>query len=158
MRTILDSFDLQFQKLHDRSRDLLRLIPDADLYRRPREIERTMSLFSCGEYILRSAAAVEQTFGGLTTRLWDDPFEWTLPEKLADTAMVLQYLGEVEETRRKGFTFFSSDVDLTREIPAPDKLRTIHEILLDTVARAEHFQGRAFSIFQMLSDTRLPRL
>ena len=40
-------------------------------------------MFSCGEYILRSAAAVEQTFGGITTRLWDDPFEWTLPEALS---------------------------------------------------------------------------
>jgi hypothetical protein len=33
---------------------------------------------SCGEQVLRSAAIVEQSFGGLTANLWDDPFEWTL--------------------------------------------------------------------------------
>ena len=49
--------------------------------------------------LLRSAAAVEQTFGGITTRLWDDPFEWTLPEKLSSTDLLIGYLNEVEQTR-----------------------------------------------------------
>lgn len=158
MKTLIDSFDRQFRKLHDRSEALLRIVPDDLLYRKPRDPGRTMTMFSCGEYILRSAAAVEQTFGGITTKLWDDPFEWTLPEKLTTRELVIEYLGEVEETRTKGFAFFTSDEDLTREMPAPDRLRSIHEILLDTVARAEHFQGRAFSIVQMLSDAKLPRL
>ena len=69
--------------------------------------------------ILRSAAAVEQTFGGITTRLWDDPFEWTLPEALSTNELILNYLNETEETRRKCFAFFASDEDLRREIPAP---------------------------------------
>jgi hypothetical protein len=43
-------------------------------------------------------------------------------------------------------------------MPAPEKLKTIFEILLETVARSEHFQGRAFAIFQMFSDEKLPRL
>ena len=115
-------------------------------------------MFSCGEYILRSAAAVEQTFGGIMTKLWDDPFEWTLPEELATGAKILDYLAEVEATRRKGFAFFTSDDDLRREIPAPETMKSIAEILIETVARAEHFQGRAFSIFQMFSDEKLPRI
>ena len=114
--------------------------------------------FSCGEYILRSAGAVEQTFGGIMSRLWDDPFEWTLPEELSTIEKISEYLAEVEETRRKGFAFFASDEDLKREIPAPEKLRSIFEILLETVARAEHFQGRAFAVFQMFSDEKLPNL
>lgn len=157
MKKILDSFDRQFFSLHTRSCEFVGRIPDDRLFWKPRELGRTFAMFSCGEYILRSAAAVEQTFGGITTKLWDDPFEWTLPEKLSTAGLVLEYLGEVEETRRKGLAFFRSDEELTREMPAPERLRPIHEILLDTITRADHFQGRAFSIFQMFSDEKLPR-
>ena len=100
---------------------------------------------------------VEKTFGGITTRLWDDPFEWTLPEQLSTSALILEYLDEVEETRKKGFKFFNSDEDLRREMPAPEKLKSIFGILLGTIARAEHFQGRAFAVFGMFSDEKLPR-
>ena len=91
------------------------------------------------------------------TRLWDDPFEWTLPEELSTARLMTDYLTEVEQTRLKGFTLFKSDEDLQREMPAPEKLKTIFEILLDTVSRCEHFQGRAFAVFQMFSDEKLPR-
>lgn len=107
---------------------------------------------------MRSAGKVEQTFGGITTRLWDDPFEWTLPEELSTVNSILKYLAEVEETRRQGLSLITTDEDLQREMPAPEKLKTIFEILLDTIARAEHFQGRAFATFQMFSDEKLPRI
>ena len=95
MDALLESFDQRFRLLHERSCQLLKLIDSADLFRKPRELERSMAMFSCGEYLLRSAGAVEQTFGGITTRLWDDPFEWTLPEKLSTPIAVLEYLDEV---------------------------------------------------------------
>jgi len=117
-----------------------------------------MTPFSCGEYLLRSAGKVEMTFGGITTRLWDDPFEWTLPEKLATLAAVAQYLDEVESTRMKGFRFFTSDDDLRREIPAPEKIRPLAEILFDTLSEASHLQGRAFAIFQTITGDKVPRL
>jgi hypothetical protein len=66
-------------------------------------------------------------------------------------------LNETDETRRKGFAFFQSDADLQREIPAPERLKPIFQILLETTARAEHFQGRAFAVFQTFSDAKLPR-
>ena len=69
-----------------------------------------------------------------------------------------RYIDEVDETRIKGFSFFRSDADLTRQMPAPEKLRTIHDILLDAVVTASHFQGRAFAVFQMISGAKLPRL
>jgi len=134
------------------------MIPNEKLFWKPREIKETYGMFSCGEYILRSAGAVEQTFGGITTRLWDDPFEWTLPEELSTVEKFTEYLAEVEETRKKGFAFFNSDEDLLRELPAPEKLKSIFEILLDALARAEHFQGRAFAVYQMFSDKKLPRI
>ena len=158
MAIVIDAFDLRFAATHDRSRSLLRAIAADDLFRKPRELDRSMALFSCGEYLLRSGAAVEQTAGGLTTRLWDDPFEWTLPEKLSTPQLVDNYLEEVETSRKKAFLFFASDDDLQKQIPAPERLRSIIDLLLETLARAEHYQGRAFAIRQMLSDEKLPRL
>lgn len=158
MKTLINSFDGQFARLNWRSRELVEKIPPDKLFLQPRSaLDQIFQIFSCGEYLLRSAAKIEQTFGGITTRLWDDPFEWTLPEELFTSEKILNYLTEVEATRVKGFTFFNGDEDLLRMIPAPETLKTIFEILLDTIARAEHFQGRAFAVFQMLSDEKLPR-
>jgi len=158
MNTFIDSFDRRFSILHSRSCEFIKLIPNEKLFWKPRELNRTFAMFSCGEYILRSAGAIEQTFGGITTRLWDDPFEWTLPEELSTVNLILEYITEVEETRRRGLSLIATDEDLQREMPAPEKLKTIFEILLDTIARAEHFQGRAFAIFQMFSNEKLPRI
>ena len=156
MRKLIETFENQFLKLHLRSGEFVKQIPDDKLFWKPRELTQTLAMFSCGEYILRSAGAVEQTFGGITARLWDDPFEWTLPEELSTVEKITDYLAEVEETRRKGFAFFGSDEDLRRELPAPEKLKCIAEILLETIARSEHFQGRAFAVYQMFSDVKLP--
>ena len=71
--------------------------------------------------------------------------------------MIAEYLAEVQATRSKGFALLKSDADLQREILAPVKMKTIFEVLLETAARAEHFQGRAFAIFQMFSDAKLPK-
>ena len=48
--------------------------------------------YHLGEHIVRSAGAVEQTFDGITANLWDDPFEWTLPENLATPREVARVL------------------------------------------------------------------
>jgi hypothetical protein len=157
MRKLIETFENQFVKLHTRSYEFVKLVPNDKLYWQPREKDALFPVNSCGEYILRSAAAVEQTFGGIMTRMWDDPFEWTLPEQLSTNELILEYLGEVEATRQKGFAFFTSDEDLKREMPAPEKLKSIFQILLETIARAEHFQGRAFAVFPMFSDKKLPR-
>src|SRR5258708_6107625 len=105
MRHLIDGFDQRFRVLDRHSRELIGKISDENLFSRPRELARTFTPFSCGEYVLRSAAMVEKTFGGITTRLWDDPFEWTLPEALSTTENVLVYLSEVEATREAGFAF-----------------------------------------------------
>lgn len=152
------TFDRRFADLHRRSISLMASVSPDHLFRRPRSLASTMTMFSSGEFVLRSAAAVEQTCGGITTRLWDDPFEWTLPEKLSTPALVSEYLTEVEVTRQKAFLFFRTDEDLMKSIPAPEQLKSIFMLLLETLSRAEHYQGRAFAIFQMYSDEKLPRL
>ena len=147
----------QFERLHQRSWQFAALIPVDKIYWQPRETIHALPIYSCGEYLLRSAAAVEQTFGGMTTSLWDDPFEWTLPEAMYDNQKILEYLGEVETTRKKGFALLKSDDDLTKEILAPAKLKTIFTLLLDTLTRAENYQGRAFATFRLFSDSQLPK-
>ncbi|MBP9662991.1 MAG: hypothetical protein KBD94_00105 [Pyrinomonadaceae bacterium] len=158
MDTILTALDSQFVLIDGRSRQLLALLTDQILYERPTGTAASIEPLSCGEFIARSAAEVERTFGGLTTRLWDDPYEWTLPEKLSSIASLLTYLDEVEATRSRGFLFFVSDTDLKREIPAPVTLRPIIDVLLDTLARSAHFQGRAFETYRSVTSQKPPRL
>ncbi len=158
MDPILSALDKQFSQLDQRSRSLLTLLDAGTLYARPLGMEGTIEPFSCGEFIARSAATVERTFGGITTRLWDDPYEWTLPEKLADTALLLTYLDEVEATRLRGFAFFASDTELSHEIPAPERMRPLGEIIVETIALASHYQGRAFAVYQLLTRQKPPRL
>ncbi len=158
MGNLIASLDGQFSKLHRRSVEFVGIIPADKIYFQPRKVTNALPVYSCGEYLLRSAGAVEQTCGGLTVKLWDDPFEWTLPEALSTGEKILEYLGEVEETRRRAFGLLASDDDLQREIPAPEKLKTIFTLLLETLARAENYQGRAFAVFRSFSDAKLPKI
>src|SRR5919107_5152363 len=116
---IVRSLDGEFARLHGRSVALARAVSADRLYWQPREAARFHPAYSCGEHLLRSAAAVEQTFGGITASLWDDPFEWTLPETLHTPALVEEYLSEVEATRCRGFALLRSDGDLSKEIAVP---------------------------------------
>ncbi|MEO7539445.1 MAG: hypothetical protein ABIV21_05425 [Pyrinomonadaceae bacterium] len=158
MDPILTALDRQFLSVDSRSRQLLNAIGNDLLFSKPREIGNSMAQFSCGEYILRSAAMVEQAFGGITTRLWDDPYEWTLPEKLSTRKLIIDYFDEVEATRNRGFAFIASDSALFTMIPAPETLRSLFDILLTALNTAGHFQGRAFALMQVLSDEKLPRM
>ncbi len=159
MNKLISSLDERFAHLHARSIALIEVVPGEKLYWQPRESSGAFPVYSCGEHLLRSAGAVEQTFGGITTNLWDDPFEWTLPEMLSTPQRVAEYLNEVETTRQRGFTLFRSDEDLLKEIAAPSgEMRLLCALLLETLERAAHHQGRAFATFRLFSDTHLPRI
>lgn len=142
-----DQFDLRFRALHERSMAAARSMPSELLFKEPGQV----GTGSFGTYLLRSAGSVEQAFGGITVRLWDDPFEWTLPEELSTNTKIVEYLLEVEATRIRGFGSFATDADLAKKIPAPETLTSLFDILLGTLARAEHFQGRAFAISRLLT-------
>ncbi|MDQ3804685.1 MAG: hypothetical protein M3416_12740 [Acidobacteriota bacterium] len=154
---IVRSLDEQFARLHERSHALVRAVPAERLYwPPPRAAAGALPAYSCGEHLLRSAAAVEQTFGGINVNLWDDPFEWTLPEALPTPAHVAVYLDEAEATRRRAFAQFRADADLTREIATPSGgMRTLFALAADALARAAHHQGRAFATFRLFSDARI---
>lgn len=158
MNKLLSTLDAQFAALHTRSGALVRVVPAEKLYWQPRAAGAgAPPVYSCGEHILRSAACVEQTFGGITSNLWDDPFEWTLPETLATPALVAGYLAEVEATRGRGFALVATDADLSKEIAVPTgEMQTLFALLCGTLTRAAHHQGRAFATFRLFSDERLP--
>ena len=155
MKILIDALDRQFAKLQQRSYEIISKTPPEKLYWQPHEIKKDFPVNSCAEYVLRSAGKVEQTFGGITARLWDDPFEWTLPEALSTNDLILNYLREVEAARQRGFAIFTSDEELIKQIPAPEKLKTIFSLLLETLARAENFQGRAIAVFKIFSDEKI---
>lgn len=160
---IVRGLDEQFARLHERSVRLVQAVPFEKLYWQPQRTDDirtpTFPIYSCGEHILRSAAAVEQTFGGITVNLWDDPFEWTLPEALPAPSDVVRYLEEAEATRLSAFRFFKSDEDLAREIAVPSgETRTLFSLVVETLAHASQHQGRAYATFRLFSDERLPRV
>jgi hypothetical protein len=150
MNKLIADLHRQFSQLHHESCELIRAIPPGLLYRRPRGRSLSPAVQSCGEQILRSAAVVEQTFGGITTNLWDDPFEWTLPETLSTPEKVSDYLDEVEATRKRGFELFESDDDLLKEIMAPAGATQLQPLLLDTLVRARHYLGSAKATFDLV--------
>src|SRR6266576_1615653 len=100
MDKFIEGLNRQFARLHSDSHKLIQAISPDLLYQQPPEKSNSLPLHSCGEHVLRSAAVVEQTFGGITANLWDDPFEWTLPEHLSTVERFKEYLEEVESMRR----------------------------------------------------------
>lgn len=157
MKSLITKLDKQFKVIHENSCSVIRTVPQEKLFWYPRDPAELFSALSFGEYILRSAGAVEQTFGGITCNLWDDPFEWTLPETLSTNDKIIEYMNEVEETRTRGFALFKSDDVLKKEIPnASGKLTSLFALLIETLVRASHFQGRAFAVVKMFQDVRLP--
>ena len=103
------------------------------------------------DLLLRSAAAVEQTCGGLTANLWDDPFEWTLPETLSNADRIIEYLSEVDLARQRAFNSIRDDSALTKYISAPTGEQLLVDLLLETLARACDYRGRAVATMKLLS-------
>jgi hypothetical protein len=150
MNKLIVDLDRQFSQLHQDSRELISAISAEQLYDRLPNGSNSSPAQSFGELILRSAAAVERTFGGVTTNLWDDPFEWTLPETLSTPKKVSDYLNEVEATRKRGFELFESDDDLFKEIMAPTGATRLQPLLLDTLMRARHYLESAKATFDLI--------
>ena len=149
-RQRVDNLDSQFAEIHKTSCHAIAGLSPELLYTRT---AGATSNDSCGEQILRCGAVIEQSFGGMTANLWDDPFEWTLPETLNTPAKVLEYLSEVETLRNRAFLAFKNDADLSKEIMTPAGAKQISPFLLDTLKRARHHQQRAFTALEFLKLT-----
>ena len=143
-RALVDHLDRECARLITALKQLVNSVTPELLYRRSPHI-------SIGENVLRSAAALEQTFGGLTANLWDDPFEWTLPETLSTPELVTEYLSEVDATRAKAFKSIASDRDLTKYISGPSgEPQQLFALLLETLMKASDYHGRAVATVKML--------
>ena len=126
-REIVQHIDEEFASLIKSLKDLARSVPPDFPF----------------QYILRSAAAIEQMCGGLTANLWDDPFEWTLPETLSNADRVVEYLSEVDLARERAFKSMD-DGALTKYVSVPSgESRLLISLLLETLVRASEFRGRA---------------
>ena len=149
MLTITSAINDQFRFLHESSLAFIRNLPEELLYKKPDYAQVEYQPGSIGEALLRSAATAEQTFGGITTNLWDDPFEWTLPESLPSRADVESYLNEVDRARERAFAAVADDADLSREIGVPaGGTMPLASVLLQAMGKAFHQQGMAFQMLR----------
>ena len=148
---LIETLDGYFDSLDSRQRALVNSVSEVRLFWSPVSTSDSMLTLSVGGGVLRSAAMVEQVFLGITRRLWDDPFEWTLPEKISTKKAIMGYLGEVVEARNNGLAFITSDGDLSRRLPAPEMLKPILQVLVEAVARAENYLGQAEAVAKMLT-------
>lgn len=138
-RALVDHLDRECTRLIRELKQLVNSITPELLYRRPPHV-------SIGENLLRSAAALEQTFGGLTANLWDDPFEWTLPETLASPELVTGYLAEVDAARQSAFRSIASDRELTKYVSGPSgEPLQLFALLVETLLKASDYYGRALA-------------
>jgi hypothetical protein len=148
-KTSLQNLEREFAELLSALTTFVRAVPDEMIYRVP--IAGTVA--TVGETVVKSAAILEQTFGGLTSNLWDDPFEWTLPETLASGALIVQYLDEVDAARRRAFAFLADDSALTKRVsvPSSDGQISVLDLLERTLLRAASYQNEAAKILKTFS-------
>ena len=164
-REIVESLDREFARLHAQSCALVENTAVDVLYASIVSNDQTSSnaglsrISSVGEGVLRSAAAIEQTFGGITSNLWDDPFEWTLPEYLSTPGKVKEHLAEVEAIRQRAFGSFADDACLLKRVAVPSgETRLLVDLLLETLLRAADYQSQAQFALRILSGISLPGL
>ena len=149
-RTLVETLEQEFALIDSRTRELLQKVSPARLYRPAAIPDLTISV---GELILKSAGAVEQTCGGLNANLWDDPFEWTLPETLSTPALVNEYLDEVAQTRNALFARLKTDEVLNKLIALPGGVtQPLIDLLRETLFRAAGNLARAAVILTSETD------
>ena len=143
-REIVNHLDSELASLISNLKGLVNFVPQDLLYRNPPPV-------SFGENILRSAAVIEQTCGGLTANLWDDPFEWTLPETLSTADRIVEYLSEVDVARQHAFASIVDDSALTKYIAVPSgEPRLLVSLLVETLVTASDYRGRAVATSKIL--------
>jgi hypothetical protein len=157
-REIVESLDREFARLHLNSCAIIENTPGDSLYETHAPVGLSAANSepappaSVGESVLRCAAAVEQTFGGITANLWDDPFEWTLPEYLSTPQKVKDHLIEVEAMRLRAFGSFADDACLQKHVATPSsETQPLIELLSETLLRAADYQRQALLVLRILS-------
>ena len=136
MKDFITWFDQEFKRLEAEWRDSIEQLDSTSLY-------SENQLSPAAEQILHSARIVEQVSGGITANLWDDPFEWTLPETLSTKEKLIAYVDEVHDARERAFQFFKEDADLLKTIMAPSGPIQLISLLLEALVRAGYHELKA---------------
>ncbi len=157
-RQIIESLEREFARLHANSIAAIGNLSAGLLYAQPPAAvaglppSNSNSIPSVGEGILRSTAVVERTFGGLTANLWDDPFEWTLPEYLSTGPSIKAHLAEVEATRQRAFASLVDDDCLLKNVALPSgESQPLIGLLLETLVKAVEYQSQALTTLKIFS-------
>jgi hypothetical protein len=138
MNPFITWFDLEFKRLETEWRDSIEQLDAASFYS-----ENQQELSPAAEQILRSARIVEQVSGGITANLWDDPFEWTLPETLSTKDKLISYVDEVRDSRARAFQLFKDDANLLKTVMAPAGPTQLMSLLLNALVQARLQQLQA---------------
>ena len=157
MRALIGSIEKEFDALEDRLCSLIEHTFDEMLFWKPVPDEKTLIELSIGGCVIRSAAMIEQVFLGITRRLWDDPFEWTLRESLPNREYLRGYINEVKKVTKEAFAHLKTE-DLPKRIYLPDgNPTTIGKLLLRTILHAVHHRGQLYAYVHLFSEEKLPR-
>ncbi len=138
MNQFITWFDQEFKRLEAGWRNAIERLDPSTFYS-----ESQQQLYPVAEQILRSARIVEQVAGGITANLWDDPFEWTLPETLKTKDKLIAYLDEVRSARARAFQLFKDDADLLKTVMAPSGPMQLMSLFLDVLVRAQCYDLKA---------------
>jgi hypothetical protein len=153
---LIENLSQEFERLYAHWYSVISSQPQESIYEQVHGASEMALLPSVGELVLRSAAVVEQTCGGITANLWDDPFEWTLPETLNRPERIIEHLKEVEALRKRAFSSLVSDEDLLKDIANPSgKLQSLASLLLQTLGRANQLLGQAVLAAEMIAEERV---
>jgi len=133
MNDFINWFDQEFKRLEAAWRNSVEQLDPSSFYSEDRQ-----QLSPAAEQILRSARIVEQVSGGITANLWDDPFEWTLPETLRTKGKLMAYVDEVHDARERAFQLFKEDADLLKTVMTPSGATPLMSLLLDALVRAAY--------------------
>jgi len=131
MKDLITWFDQEFKSLEVEWGDSIEQLDSAGFY-----LADQQRLSNGAEQILRSARIVEQVSGGITANLWDDPFEWSLPETLRTKDKLSAYVDEVCDARARAFQLFKADADLMKTVMAPSGPTQLMSLLLEALVRA----------------------
>src|ERR1041385_8594930 len=128
MHDLITWFDQEFNRLESDWHESIERLEASTLYSEDRQ-----QLSPAAEQILRSARIVEQVSGGITANLWDDPFEWTLPETLRTKDKLVAYVEEAGDARARAFRLIRADGDLLKIVMAPSGPTQLMSLLLDAL-------------------------
>jgi hypothetical protein len=146
-RDSLESLDRDFISVLSELMALIKSIPGEKIYFNP----AGPSGGSVVDYVVKTASTLEQAFGGLTTNLWDDPFEWTLPETLSTSDLILAYLVEVDGARARAIASLVDDSALDKYIAMPSGEQTsIRKLLAEALSNARAHRLLAREAAKML--------